>query len=36
MEIWNLSPDGKELMIETRVILPRQGVFDVKQVFEKQ
>ena len=34
-EVWRLSPDGKTLVIETRLTLP-QGGFDVKQVFEKQ
>ena len=34
-DIWTLSPDGKTLTIDSRVILPN-GQFDIKQVFEKQ
>jgi hypothetical protein len=35
-ETWELSPDGKVLTIQTRMTLPKQGEFQVKQVFEKQ
>lgn len=34
-EVWTLSDDGAELTIETHIMLPQQGGFDVKQVFEK-
>jgi hypothetical protein len=34
-ELWTLSPDGKTLTVVTRVTLPQQGEFEVKQVFEK-
>jgi hypothetical protein len=35
-ETWELSADGKVLMIQTKLSLPGQGEFVVKQVFEKQ
>ena len=35
-ETWDLSADGKVLTIETKLNLPGQGEFVVKQVFEKQ
>ncbi len=35
-ETWDLSSDGKVLTIETKMNLPGQGEFVVKQVFEKQ
>ena len=34
-EVWTLSADGKTLTIVTKVTLPQQGEFEVKQVFEK-
>jgi hypothetical protein len=35
-EVWTLSSDGKTLTVVTHLVLPQQGEFDVKQVFEKQ
>jgi hypothetical protein len=35
-ETWDLSADGKVLTIQTKLNLPGQGEFVVKQVFEKQ
>jgi hypothetical protein len=35
-ETWDLSADGKLLTIQTKLNLPGQGEFVVKQVFEKQ
>jgi hypothetical protein len=34
-EEWTLSADGKTLTIVTKIELPQQGGFEVKQVFEK-
>lgn len=34
-EEWTLSGDGKTLTVVTRIELPQQGTFSVKQVFEK-
>jgi hypothetical protein len=36
VETWVISPDGKQLTIQTHMKLPQQGEFDVKQVFDKQ
>jgi hypothetical protein len=36
VETWELSGEGKMLTIQTRMSLPKQGEFQVKQVFEKQ
>jgi hypothetical protein len=36
VETWELSADGKTLTIQTKLNLPGQGDFVVKQVFEKQ
>jgi len=35
-EVWSLSADGKTLTILTHLIIPQQGEYDVKQVFDKQ
>ena len=34
-DIWTLSDDGKTLTIDSHVSIPN-GVFDIKQVFDKQ